>query len=86
MEKRTLEIAMLLDFYGGLLTRKQQEYLELYYNEDFSLSEIAVSAGITPQGVRDVIRRAELSLRDIEEKTGLIKRFGAKIYEGTSES
>ena len=75
MEKRTLEIALLLDFYGELLTEKQREYLELYYNEDFSLAEIAAIGGITPQGVRDVIRRGEAILRDTEAKTGLLARF-----------
>jgi len=80
MEKRTVEIALLLDFYGGLLTEKQREYIELYYNEDFSLAEIARLGGITPQGVRDVIRRGETMLRDVEEKTGLIQRFGEDYY------
>jgi len=82
MEKQTVELALLLDFYGGLLTEKQQNYMELYYNEDFSLSEIARLNGITPQGVRDVIARGEATLREVERKTGLIQRFGTEIYEG----
>ena len=76
MEKRTVEIALLLDFFGELLTEKQREYLDLYYNEDFSLAEIAALGGITPQGVRDVIRRGEHILRNAEAKTGLLLRFG----------
>jgi len=82
MAKQTVELALLLDFYGGLLTEKQREYMELYYNEDFSLSEIAGLNGITPQGVRDVITRGETTLREVERKTGLIQRFGTEIYEG----
>ena len=74
MEKRTLEMALLLDVYGALLTEKQREHLDLYYNEDFSLGEIARLGGITPQGVRDSIRRGEATLLDTEEKTGLLSR------------
>jgi len=67
--------SMLLDFYGELLTEKQRECYDLHYNEDLSLSEIAEQSGISRQGVWDNIRRAEASLRQIEEKTGLIRRF-----------
>jgi len=80
VEKQTLELALLLDFYGGLLTEKQWAYMELYYNEDFSLAEIARINGITPQGVRDAIRRGEHTLREVERKTGLIARFGEGFY------
>jgi predicted DNA-binding protein YlxM (UPF0122 family) len=66
---------MLLDFYGELLTDKQREYYDLYYNEDLSLSEIAENVGITRQGVHDIIVRAENTLLETERKTGLIKRF-----------
>jgi len=66
---------MLFDFYGELLTDKQREYFDLHYNEDLSLAEIAEQTGISRQGVWDIIRRAETSLRAIEEKTGLIARF-----------
>lgn len=74
MEKRTFEMALLLDFYGELLTEKQREYMDLYYNEDYSLAEIARLGGITPQGVRDAIQRGETTLRATEEKTGFIAR------------
>ena len=73
-ESRLMQ-AMLLDFYGELLTEKQRECYDLHYNEDLSLSEIAEQSGISRQGVWDNIRRAESSLRQIEEKTGLIRRF-----------
>ena len=67
--------SMLLDFYGELLTEKQRECYDLHYNEDLSLSEIAEQSGISRQGVWDNIRRAEAALREMEEKTGLIRRF-----------
>ncbi len=67
--------SLLLDFYGELLTEKQRSCYDLHINEDLSLSEIAEQLGISRQGVWDSIRRAEESLRQIEEKTGLIGRF-----------
>ena len=75
MSENRLMQSMLLDFYGELLTEKQRECYDLHYNEDLSLSEIAEQSGISRQGVWDNIRRAEASLRQIEEKTGLIRRF-----------
>ena len=66
---------MLFDLYGELLTKKQREYFHLHYNEDLSLSEIAESEGISRQGVWDNIRRAEAALQEMEDKTGLIRRF-----------
>ena len=72
---KDLEISMLYDFYGDLLTEKQQEVIELYYNEDLSLAEIAAHSGITRQGVRDSIKRAENQLLDLEERLGLAQRF-----------
>jgi predicted DNA-binding protein YlxM (UPF0122 family) len=68
-------MAMLYDFYGDLLTARQKEFYDLYYNDDLSLAEIAENYEITRQGVRDIIVRAEKTLEDIEEKTGLIRRF-----------
>ena len=67
--------AMLLDFYGDLLTAKQRECFDLHYNEDLSLSEIAEQGGISRQGVWDNIRRAQAALDEMEEKTGLVRRF-----------
>ena len=66
--------SMLLDFYGELLTEKQRECYDLHFNEDLSLSEIAEQSGISRQGVWDNIRRAEATLRELEEKTGLVRR------------
>ena len=75
MEDGRLMQSMLLDFYGELLTPKQRECYDLHYNDDLSLAEIAEQLGISRQGQWDNIRRAESSLQDIEEKTGLIRRF-----------
>lgn len=83
MEKN-LRISLLLDFYGRMLTEKQREVVEFYYNEDLSLAEIAQHSGITRQGVRDSIKRAECQLTDCEEKLGLMKRFH-EIQAGLSE-
>ena len=74
MEESRLMRSMLLDFYGQLLTEKQRECYDLHYNEDLSLSEIAEQSGISRQGVWDNIRRADAALRELEEKTGLVRR------------
>ncbi len=75
MKNQTYRMTMLFDFYGELLTDRQKEFFDLYYNEDLSLAEIAENAGISRQGVRDVIVRGEAAMQEIEDKTGLIRRF-----------
>lgn len=75
MTDETVYRTMLFDFYGGLLTDKQREYFDLHYHSDYSLGEIAEMTGISRQGVWDIIRRAEETLRKTEEKTGLVRRF-----------
>lgn len=72
---KNLQVAVLLDYYGDLLTEKQRDFISLYYEEDLSLSEIAENEGITRQGVRDAIKRAEALLFEMEEKLGFAKRF-----------
>lgn len=72
---KNLEISYLLDFYGDMLTEKQRNATELYYNDDLSLAEIAETADISRQGVRDTIKRAEQTLFEFEKKLGLAKRF-----------
>ena len=72
---KNLEIALLLDFYGDMLTERQRDMVELYYNEDLSLAEIATHSGITRQGVRDSIKRAEGLLLDYEKNLHLARRF-----------
>lgn len=74
MEKN-MELSLLLDFYGELLSEKVRRATELYYNDDLSLSEVAEDMGITRQGVRDLIKRAEGNLYGYEQKLGLYKRF-----------
>lgn len=75
MKNQAYRMTMLYDFYGELLTQRQQEFFDLYYNEDLSLAEIAENYGISRQGVRDVIVRAEGIMTEMEDKTGIIKRF-----------
>ncbi len=72
---KNLEISFLLDFYGDVLTEKQREVMEQYYNNDLSLAEIADNFGITRQGVRDAIKRGEGILLDLEEKVGFAGRY-----------
>lgn len=72
---KNYDMAMLMDFYGEMLTEKQRSFLEYYYYDDLSLSEIAENEGITRQGVRDAIKRAETQLQDMESRLGAAKRF-----------
>lgn len=74
MDKR-LEQSLLYDFYGELLTARQKEIYEQFIQEDLSLSEIALGAGISRQGVHDLIRRCDHTLREYEEKLHLVERF-----------
>lgn len=80
MKSNTFQMSLLFDFYGDLLTEKQKELFDLYYNEDFSLTEIAEHAGISRQGARDAIVRGESILRDCEDKLGFVRRYAG--YEG----
>ncbi len=75
VKNQAYRMAMLYDFYGDMLTDRQKEFYDLYYNEDLSLAEIAENYGISRQGVRDVIVRAEATLTELEDKTGIIRRF-----------
>ncbi len=72
---KNLDMIMLLDFYGDMLTQKQRDFISYYYNDDLSLAEIAENAGITRQGVRDAIKRAESLLVEMEERVGFVARF-----------
>lgn len=75
MIEKLLEINMLYDFYGQMLTDKQKNIIELYYNNDFSLSEIAESMNISRQGVYDLLKRSEKLLYHYEEKLKLVEKF-----------
>lgn len=77
MFDKILQISLLFDFYGQLLTCKQQEILQLYYTHDFSLGEIAEELNISRQAVYDTIKRSEKLLNGYEEKLGLVSKFNA---------
>jgi len=72
--ERKVEISILCDLYGKLLTDKQFDFLDDYYNNDLSLSEIAENNDITRQAVRDIIKKGENKLFEYEEKLGFMKR------------
>ncbi len=72
--EKNLRVSVLLDYYAPMLTEKQKDVIDLYYNEDLSLSEIAEHESITRQGVRDSIKRGEQTLFDMEEKFHLAER------------
>ena len=74
MKSQAYRMALLFDFYGDVLTDRQKEFYDLYYNEDLSLGEIAQEVGISRQGVHDTLTRAEASLRHMEAKTGCVAR------------
>lgn len=74
MEKN-IEVSLLLDFYGELLKPGVRQTIDLYYNDDLSLAEVAQQCGITRQGVRDSVKRGEGLLYDFEKKLGLMRRF-----------
>lgn len=94
MEKN-LKYSALLSIYGALLTEKQLSTMEYYYDDDLSLGEIAENTGISRQGVRDFIKRAEEMLDFYEEKLGLqakmryidsIEKAAVKIKESTQST
>lgn len=68
------ELVLLFDYYGALLTQRQQECFELRYNQDLSLGEIGQELGISRQGVFDNLSRAEALLKNMEAKTGCVRR------------
>ena len=72
---KELDISVLLDLYGALLTDKQQNILSLYYNEDYSLREIAENENISRQAVMDLLKRSEAKLLEWDSKLRLLERF-----------
>lgn len=74
MDKK-VEISMLIQIYGKLLTEKQLDILDNYYNMDLSLSEIAENNEITRQAVRDIIKKGEKKLFEFEEKLQIMKKM-----------
>lgn len=81
MKKQTYHMSLLFDFYGEMLTDRQKEFYDLYYNEDLSLAEIGENYSMSRQGVRDAIVRAENYLNELEEKTGIVARFESQMKE-----
>ena len=69
-----LEMTLLFDYYGDLLTERQKECFDLKYNQDLSLAEIAEQLQVSRQGVHDNLSRAEALLKNMEEKTGCVRR------------
>ena len=87
--EKNLRVAVLLDFYSELLTDKQRDVIDLYYNEDLSLAEIAEHESITRQGVRDSIKRGEQVLFEMEdalhlaEKSRRLSDIAARLKDGS---
>jgi len=69
-----LEMVLLFDYYGNMLTDRQRECFDMRYNQDLSLGEIAGELGISRQGVHDILSRTEAQLQNMEEKTGCVRR------------
>ena len=75
MFEKNLNISLLLDFYGDILSDRQKDMLDMYYNDDLSLAEIAQNFSILRQGVRSVLKKGETILTEMEEKLHLAERF-----------
>lgn len=75
MFDKILQMSLLYDFYGQLLTKKQQEVLQLYYTHDLSLGEISEQLGVSRQAVYDTVKRTEKLLFEYEKKLGLVHKF-----------
>lgn len=75
MYDKDLGVVEFLDLYGDILDERQHQIIDMYYNEDYSLSEISEITGITRQGVRDSIKKSTKKLYEMEEKLHLKNRF-----------
>ncbi len=75
MFEKIAEVSLLYDFYGQLLSKRQREVMELYHEENLTLSEIAEEFSISRQGVHDALKNAEKTLMGYEEKLGLVAKF-----------
>ena len=78
---KNLSMCRLLDLYGGLLTDKQRDIMDMYYNEDLSLGEIADHYEISRQGVHDAIKRGDVALEEYESTLGLLGADNARKEE-----
>lgn len=84
--EKSVEIGTLCAFYGGLLTQRQQEMLRLYYEEDFSLGEIAEQFGVSRQNVHELITRSVQKLRRYEAALGGAGRMAATVRQLTQSA
>ena len=84
MFEKNLAVAELLDSYAAVLTDRHRELLDLYYNQDLSLGEIAAEVGISRQGVRDAVKKAEEELFFFEERLHLAERARAVEKAGVA--
>lgn len=73
-----VKVGLLFDYYGQFLTAKQRDVMHLYFENDYSLSEIAQELGVSRQAVHDMIKKARKSLEDCEERLGLVLRVSEK--------
>lgn len=75
MIEKTVRMSLLFDFYGQLLTQRQQEFFSLYYDDDLSLGEIAAQYGVSRQAVYDILKRSTQALEEFEGKLRLVDAF-----------
>ncbi|MEQ8237513.1 MAG: YlxM family DNA-binding protein [Syntrophomonadaceae bacterium] len=75
MLEKISHVVLLKDFYGPLLTQKQQDIMNLHYENDWSLSEIADHMHTSRQAVFDMVKRAQAQLEELEEKLGVVEKF-----------
>lgn len=73
--EKNLKLTLLFDFYGVLLTEKQQQMFRMYYYDDISLGEIALINNISRQAVRDSLKKAEITLNSFETKLGMLSKY-----------
>ena len=88
MYNKIAEASLLFDFYGQLLTKKQQEVMRLYHEENYSLAEIGDEFSISRQGVHDTLKKAENALTEYENKLGLVNKLenSQKVISKIEES
>ena len=74
MIEKLVHVSLLFDFYGQLLTQRQRELVELYFQNDLSLGELADEFGVSRQAIHDILKRAQEALEEYESKLSLVKR------------
>lgn len=79
MLERMILIGLLFDYYGALLTTRQQDCIRMHYLEDLSLAEIAEEFGVSRQAVHDILSRAEQTLTEYESKLRLVERRNREL-------